>query len=112
MEKLSPSKTFIVSWDTALQPAAVPLCGRLPAQARELLEKHFMSTNLFKSINVRIGQWATALVAACAAHPESTLSDLTIGPLPAWWTFCQTHGFGVQMGVPAQGQRTKTHEYA
>ena len=106
------SKTFIVSWDTALHTAAVPLCGRLSGQqALELLEKHFMSASLFTTINSRIQQWASALIVACAAHPEATLRDLITGPLPAWWTFYQTNGFDVQMGAPAQGQRTPTHEY-
>ena len=70
-----------------------------------------MSASLFTTINSRIQQWASALIVACAAHPEATLRDLITGPLPAWWTFYQTNGFDVRMGAPAQGQRTLTHEF-
>ena len=106
------SKAFIVSWETALQPAAVPLRGQLTgAESCELLTTHFMSASLFTLINTRIQRWATALVQACAAHPTATLRVLTSGPLPGWWTFFQANGFDARVGAPGEGRRTVAHEF-
>jgi hypothetical protein len=107
------SKAFIVSWETALQPAAVPLRGRLTgAESSELLSTHFMSAGTFTLINARIQRWATALVQACAGYPTADLRLLTSGPPPGWWTFFQSNGFEAQAGTPGQGGwRTATHEY-
>ena len=107
------SKAFIVSWETALQPAAVPLRGQLTgAESSGLLSTHFMSASTFTLINARIQRWATALVQACAGHPTADLRLLTSGPPPGWWTFFQSNGFEAQAGTPGQGGwRTATHEY-
>ena len=110
---MKASKAFIVSWETALQPAAVPLRGQLTgAESSELLSTHFMSASTFTLINARIQRWATALVQACAVHPTADLRVLTSGPSPGWWTFFQSNGFDAQAGTPGQGgRRTATHEY-
>ena len=107
------SKAFIVAWDTALQPTAVPLRGQLSsAQSSELLSTHFMSGSTFILINARIQRWATALILACAAHPTADLRALTSGPSPGWWAFYQSNGFESQAGTPGQGgRRSATHEY-
>ena len=52
------SKTFVASWSTTLHATAVLQCRRLSGgEGLALLEKHFMSADVFNTINSRIKNW-------------------------------------------------------